>query len=164
MINFIWNPRRLLKKSPLKEEMTIVDYGCGSGRYTRYIAKLAGPKGRVFAVDIHQLAIKTIKETAASENLTNIVTILVDFYNTGIPGSITDLVLLIDTLHLINDYHALFREIHRILEPNGTLFMDPGHMKMSIAREIVEHTNLFKIVGCRGKDMLVAPKVKQCGQ
>jgi len=39
--------------------------------------------------------------------------------------------------------------------------MDPEHMKMSRAREIVESTGLFTIVECRGHDMLVAPKSKQ---
>jgi ubiquinone/menaquinone biosynthesis C-methylase UbiE len=160
LIDFIWNPQRHLKKIPLKEGMTVVDYGCGPGRYTLPIAKIVGPKGKVFAVDIHPLAISTIKTKAARENLTNIEMIPVDSYNTGIRDSIADLILLIDTLHLINDYSALFKEIHRILKPDGTLFMDPGHTKMSKASEIVENTNLFKIVECRGKDMLAAPKVK----
>ena len=161
LTDLIWNPQRHLKKIPIKVGMVVVDYGCGPGRYTVPIAKLVGPKGKVFAVDIQPLAVETINEKASRKNITNIETIIVSSYNTGIPGSIADLVLLIDTLHLINDYHALFREIYRILKPDGTLFMDSGHMKMSRAREIVENTNLFKIVECRGNDMLVAPKVKQ---
>jgi len=28
----VWNPRRHLKKVPLKEGMVVVDYGCGPGR------------------------------------------------------------------------------------------------------------------------------------
>jgi len=69
--------------------------------------------------------------------------------------------LLIDTLHLIGDCDTLFREIHRILKQDGILFMDPGHMRMSKAKEIVENTDLFTIVECRGHDMLVAPKDKR---
>ncbi len=161
LTDFIWNPQRHLKKIPLKEGMTVVDYGCGPGRYTLPISKLTGPKGKVFAVDIHPLAIRTVKEKASEQGLTNIETILVDSYNTGIKDSNIDLILLIDTFHMINDYHALFQEIHRILKPDGTLFMDSGHLKTSIAREIVESTGFFKIVECRGKNMLVAPKVKQ---
>ena len=156
--NLIWNPRRHLKRIPLTEGMVVVDYGCGAGRYTLPVAKLVGSKGRVFAVDIQPIALSTIKEKAARESLTNIEAILIDSYNTGIQGSSTDLVLLIDTLHLINDHHARFREIHRLLKQDGFLFMDPGHMKMSKAREIVESTGFFTIVECRGHDMLVAPK------
>jgi len=159
--DLIWNPRRHLKKIPLKEGMVVVDYGCGPGRYTLPVAKLVGSKGKVFAVDIQPLAIKTVKEKAARQCLTNIKAILVDFYNTGIQSSSTNLVLLIDTLHLINDRHALFHEIHRLLKQDGFLFMDPGHMKMTKAREIVESTGFFTIVECWGHDMLVAPKDKR---
>ncbi|MBA7716517.1 2-methoxy-6-polyprenyl-1,4-benzoquinol methylase [subsurface metagenome] len=159
--DLFWDPRRLLKKIPLKEGMTVVDYGCGIGRYTLPVAELVGLKGKVFAADIQPLAIKTVKEKAARQGLTNVETILVDSYTTGIQDSSIDIVLLIDTLHMINDYHALFQEIHRILKQDGLTFMDKGHMKMSKAREIVESTNLFTIVECWSRDMLVAPKTKQ---
>ena len=159
--NLIWNPRRHLKKIPLKEGMVVVDYGCGPGRYTIPAAKLVGNEGKVFTVDIHPLAIKTIKERAVRESLTNIETILVDSYNTGIQDSSIDLVLLLDTLHMIGNHDALFREIHRILKQDGILFMDPGHMRMSRAREIVESSSFFTIVKFQGHNMWVAPKAKQ---
>ena len=159
--DLIWNPQRRLKKIPIKKGMVVLDYGCGPGRYTLPAARLVGSKGKVFAVDIQPLAINTIKEKAARESLTNIEVVLVNSYNTEIQDSSVDLVLLIDTLHLINDHHALFREIHRLLKQDGLIFMDPGHMKLSRAREIVENTGLFTIVECQGHDMLVAPKAKQ---
>ena len=159
--DLIWNSRRHLKKIPLEEGMKIVDYGCGPGRYTLPIAELIGPKGKVFAVDIQPLAISTVKGKAARESLTNVEAILVDSYDIGVQSSSIDLVLLIDTFHQIGDCGALLREIHRLLKPEGFLFMDPGHMKISKAKEIVEGTNLFTIVESQGKDMLVAPKNKQ---
>jgi len=155
------NPRRLLKNIPLKEGMTVVDYGCGIGRYTLPVAELIGLKGKVFAVDIQPLAIKTVKEKAAKHGLTNVEAILVDSYNTGIQDSSVDIVLLIDTLHLIEDCNALFQEIYRILKQDGVIFMDKGHLKMSRAREIVESTELFTIVECWSRDMLFAPKDKR---
>jgi ubiquinone/menaquinone biosynthesis C-methylase UbiE len=154
-------PQRRLKKIPLKEGMAVVDYGCGTGTYTILAARLIGPQGKVFAVDVHPLAIKMIKEKAARESLANIEAVLVDSYDTGIQGSSIDLVLLLDTLHMINDRQALFQELHRLLKPDGLIFMDPGHMRMPRGRKIVENTGLFTIVECQGHDMLVAPKAKQ---
>ena len=159
--DLIRKPLRRLERIPLKEGMVVVDYGCGSGSYTIPAAKLVGPEGKVFAVDIQPLAIKTIKEKVTRESLTNIEAILVDSYNTGIQGSSVDLVLLIDALHMISNRDALFQEIHRLLKQDGLIFMDSGHMKMSRGREIVESTGLFTIVECRGHDMLIAPKAKQ---
>lgn len=159
--NLFLNPRRLLKKIPLKEGMTVVDHGCGIGRYTLPVAELIGLKGKVFAVDIQPLAIKIVKEKAAKHDLTNVETILVDSYDTGIQDSSIDIVLLIDTIHMIEDCDALFQEIYRILKQDGFIFMDKGHLKMSRAREIVESTGFFTIVECRNRDMLVALKDKR---
>jgi len=159
-VDLFWKLEKRLKKIPLKEGMMVVDYGCGPGRYTLPVAKLVGPKGKVFAVDSQPLAISMVKKKAASEALTNVDAILVDSYNTGIQESSIDLVLLIDTFHMISNRDALFQEIHRILKQDGLLFMDPGHMKVSKAREIVEGNGFFTIVECQGKDMLVALKTK----
>lgn len=161
LTDFIRNPKRHLKRIPLKEGTVVVDYGCGPGRYTLPISKLIGPRGKVFAVDIQPLAIRMIKEKATQESLTNIEAVLLDSYDTGIQSSSADLVLLLDTLHEIGDYDVLFREIHCILKPDGTLFMDPGHMKMAKAREIVEGTKLFTVRECQNNDMVVTPKDKQ---
>jgi ubiquinone/menaquinone biosynthesis C-methylase UbiE len=150
--------RKRLKNIPLKEGMTVVDYGCGIGRYTLPVAKSVGLKGKVFAVDIQPLAIKTVKEKATKQGLTNVETILVDSYNTGIQDSSVDIVLLIDTLHLINECDVLFQEIYRILKQDGFVFMDKGHLKMSRAMEVVESTDIFTIVKSWNKDMLASPK------
>lgn len=155
-----WNPQRRVEKIPLRAGMAVVDYGCGPGRYALPMARLVGPEGKVFAVDIQPLAISTVREKAARESLTNVEAMLVDSYATGIQGSSIDLVLLVDTLHQIGDCGALLREIHRILKPDGVLFMDPGHMKLPRAEEIVEGTGLFSIAERRGHDMLVVPKAE----
>ena len=157
----IHNTEQDLKKMPLKEGMTVVDYGCGPGRYTLPVAKLVGPKGKVFAVDIHPLAIKTIEEKAAGQSLTNVEAILVDSYNTGIPDSSADLVLLLDTMPLIKDYDALFGEMHRILKQDGLLFIEHARIKPSTTREIVEGSGLFTVAETRGHNMLATPKIKK---
>ena len=65
LIDFFLAPfyslRLQLKKIPLKQGMTAVDYGCGPGRYTIPLAEIVGPRGQVFAIDIQPLAIDTVK-------------------------------------------------------------------------------------------------------
>lgn len=158
VVDLFGGPRRYLLKVPLKQGMTVVDYGCGPGRYTIPMAKLIGPEGKVFAVDIQPLAINMVKELAEHENQVNIEVVLVDSYSTGIGDSTADLVLLSDTLHMIEDCDELLREIHRMLKQDGVLFMNPGHMKLSKAVEIVESSNIFTVVECKGVDMIVNPK------
>jgi len=161
LTNFIWNPKRHLKKVPLKEGMVAVDYGCGPGRYTNLIARRVGPKGKVIAVDIQPLAVQMVEEKAACSGLANIETILVDSYDTGIDEARVDMVLLMDTFHMISDFDALLREVHRVLKPDGRLFMDPGHMKQSEAIKILDESGLFTIVKSLGRDMLLSPRAKE---
>ena len=158
LVDLFARPRRHLAKVQVREGMTVVDYGCGPGRYTIPLAELVGPGGKVFAVDIQPLAIRTVKEKAARKSLTNIEAVLANSYTTAIPASSADIVLLFDTVHMIKDHDALFHEIHRLLKPDGFLFMDPGHMRMPRAREIVESTGLLTMVKCRGRDMLLTKK------
>ena len=73
------------------------------------------------------LAIETVKTKAARNRLTNIETVLVDSYNSGIADSVADIVLLIDMIHGIEDRAALFHEVHRLLKPAGLLFVDAEH-------------------------------------
>ena len=61
---------------------------------------------------------------------------------------------------MIDDCGALFREIHRLLKPDGLLFMDSGHTGIPKAKELIEGTGLFTVVECRERDMLVSPRAK----
>ena len=82
----------------LREGMTVVDYGCGPGRDTIPVARIVTESRKVFAVDIHPLAVKTIRKKAEKMGFKNIVPILIDSYRTGIADASIDLVLLIDII------------------------------------------------------------------
>jgi ubiquinone/menaquinone biosynthesis C-methylase UbiE len=152
----LWiNPEELVMRVPLKKGMTVVDYACGPGRYTIPIAKILGLQGTAYAVDIQPLAIEIVKKKAAANSLTNIKTILIDSYDTGIPGSTVDLVLLIDAIQGIKEYDMLFHEVHRMLKPDGRFFLDSGHLKVSKVGSMVESTGLFDVIKLDGKNMLL---------
>jgi ubiquinone/menaquinone biosynthesis C-methylase UbiE len=152
------NPRRSLERAQLRRGMSVVDYGCGPGSFTIPAAELVGQDGKVFAVDIHPLAISTVGRKASRKGLQNVETVLVEGYDTGIEDSSIDRVLLIDTIHLIDDPEALFREIHRMLKPDGLLFMEKGHMAISEQKKMVEKTGLLKITEAEGLMILAAPQ------
>lgn len=152
------NPRRLLKKLPLKKGMTVVDYACGPGRYTIPIAEAIGPEGIVYAIDIQPLAIEEVNKKAVAKSLINVKAVLVDSFNTGLPDSGADMVLLIDAIQGIHEYNTLFREIHRLLKPDSILFMDSGHLKIAEVKSMVENTGLFTLISLDGKNMLLSKK------
>ncbi|MBN2186508.1 MAG: hypothetical protein JW732_03550 [Dehalococcoidia bacterium] len=69
LADFVWNPRRRLRKIVLKEGIPVLDYGWGLGLYTLPIANLVGSEVKVFAVDIQPLVISTTKGKASRESL-----------------------------------------------------------------------------------------------
>jgi ubiquinone/menaquinone biosynthesis C-methylase UbiE len=148
--------RRHLSKVPLKEGMTVVDYACGPGRYTIPIAEIVGPKGKVFAVDIQPVAIETVKRKAARKRLSNIEAVLVDSFDTGIPGGAADVVLLVDMIHMVSDRGSLVREAHRLLKPDGVLFVGVEHINAGEVRTQLEATGLFNTVKFEGRDVLLS--------
>jgi ubiquinone/menaquinone biosynthesis C-methylase UbiE len=156
--DLLQDPRRSLEKARLGRGMSVVDYGCGPGSFTIPAAELVGDEGKVFAVDIHPLAIRSVGEKARRKGLQNVEPILVRGYDTGIALSSIDRVLLIDTIHSIEDPNALFREIHRMLKPNGLLFMEKGHMPISDQKELVQNSGLFEVVDSQGLMILAAPR------
>ncbi len=111
----------------IREGMTVIDYGCGPGRYTTRFSKWVGENGKVYAVDVQDLAIKTVKRKMGTQGLKNIIPILATGYETGIPDNTADMVFALDMFFGVNDPVALLAEIHRIVRPNGVLILDDGH-------------------------------------
>jgi ubiquinone/menaquinone biosynthesis C-methylase UbiE len=156
--DLLQDPRRILDTAQLREGMRVADYGCGPGSFTIPAAQLVGDGGKVYAIDIHPLAISSVRERASKKGLPNVEPILVQGYDTGIGASSIDRVLLIDTIHRIEDPGALFRELRRILKPDGLLFMHKGHMSMSEQRTLVEGSGLFEVTESQGLTILAAPR------
>jgi ubiquinone/menaquinone biosynthesis C-methylase UbiE len=153
------DPRRILDTAQLGEGMKVADYGCGPGSFAIPAAQMVGEGGRVYAIDIHPLAISSVQQRAAKKGLRNVEPILVQGYNTGIDASSIDRVLLIDTIHRIEDPGALFRELRRILKPDGLLFMHKGHMSMPEQRDLVERSGLFEVRESQDLTILAVPRV-----
>jgi len=156
--DLLQDPRRILEIAQLREGMRVADYGCGPGSFTIPAALIVGEGGRVYAIDIHPLAVSSVRERASKRGLRNVETILVQGYDTGIEASSIDRVLLIDTIHRIEDPGALFGELHRILKPDGLLFMHKGHMSMSEQRDLVEKSGLFEVTESQGLTILAVPR------
>ena len=50
----------ILKEVGIKPGFYILDYGCGAGSYTIPAAQLVGNSGKVYALDIHPLAVQRV--------------------------------------------------------------------------------------------------------
>jgi ubiquinone/menaquinone biosynthesis C-methylase UbiE len=72
------NPFRRLFSSPsefnscVSEGQTVADLGCGPGYYTLALAERVGPKGKVYAVDSDEKAIRALEKKAVKHGYCNL--------------------------------------------------------------------------------------------
>ena len=121
----VMNLSRRLQKSGVRGGQTVLDFGCGSGYFTIAAARMVGDNGKVYALDIHPLAIEAVKKKVAKEGLPNVSTILSD-RDTGLPDERVDVVLLYRTFYLVKDKQGLLDELHRVLKPDCILSVVGG--------------------------------------
>ncbi|MBI4714753.1 MAG: class I SAM-dependent methyltransferase [Nitrospirae bacterium] len=144
-IRDLFLPRKnILREVGIKPGFKVLDYGCGPGGYIIPTAELVGDTGKIYALDVHPLAVRKVKKIAGKQNLSNVETILSDC-KTGFPDESIDIVLLYDTFHLLSDPAGVLEEIHRVLKPAGVLSFSDHHMKEDEILSRVTKKGLFKL-------------------
>ncbi len=134
----------------------VLDYGCGLGRFSIPIAKIVGEKGRVYALDIHPLALKRTKKKAQKKGLTNIEFIHSDC-DTGLNDESVDVVLFYDMLESLLTPQKQLEELYRILKPEGILCVKDIHSDNKMLSTITGN-DLFKLK-IKGKKQFIFMKM-----
>jgi ubiquinone/menaquinone biosynthesis C-methylase UbiE len=138
------SPVKKLVEAEMKSGMQVLDFGCGPGSYSIAAAKVVGETGKVYAVDIHPLAIERVQQRSLKKGLKNIEVIRTDC-QTGLPNSSIDLVLMFDVFHQLQNPDSVLEELARILKPQSYLALDDHHMNdMEILSKITSK-GLFKL-------------------
>jgi len=122
------SPRALLEEAHITPGLCVLDYGCGPGSYSIAAAELVGGSGKVYALDIHPLAIQSVQSSALKKGLKNIETISSNCA-TGLSDQSVDVVLLYDILHGLKNHREILEELSRVLKPGGTLSISDHHLK-----------------------------------
>ena len=143
--DFFLPRKNILKEVGIKPGFHVLDYGCGPGGYIIAAAELAGESGKIYALDIHPLAIQTVQNIASKKRLTNVETICSDC-KTGLPDNSLDVVLLYDTFHNLGDPYGVLEELHRVLKPNGILSFSDHHMKEDEIISKMTDKGLFRVL------------------
>jgi ubiquinone/menaquinone biosynthesis C-methylase UbiE len=138
--------KKIIDQMEIQEGMTVVDYGCGPGNYVSGGARKLGKNGRLFAADIHELAIKSVDKICKKENLTNVETVLVKDYQSDIPDHVADLIYAMDMFHMVKYPERFLTELHRILKTDGRLIIEDGHQPRENTQNKIHQAQLWKIV------------------
>ena len=116
------DPRDVLAAHGAGEGQTIVDYGCGPGYLTLAAAELAGPSGKVYAVDKEPRMVELVKERCAGAGLSNVEALWNGGSDAPVPDAVADFVLCFLVLHYPDTddgREAIARDIARLLKPGG---------------------------------------------
>lgn len=151
------NLDNVIKEIELQPGNIVLDYGCGIGSFSIPTAKAVGEKGKVYALDIHPLALKHTKKKAQKNKLTNIKLIKSDC-DTGLNNESIDIVLLYDVLKGLLTPQKQLEEFYRILRPEGILCVKDFHFDDGIILSTITENNLFKLK-TKGKKQFMFTKL-----
>ena len=144
----------------IEKGATVVDFGCGPGSYIPAAAKLVGENGIVYAVDIHPLAIESVNKKIKKFHLANVVPVLSKGYPLEIESHASDLIYAFDMFHHIKDAQGFLGELHRLLKPTGTLYIESGHQPVRQAKVKIEKSGLWVILAENNRLFQCIPKRK----
>jgi len=122
------NPEQNIEKVHIDPGMKVADLGAGSGFYSIAAAKLTGPSGRVYAIDVQKDLLEKIKNQSLSQGISNIELVWADLdepNGTKLADNLVDRVVVANVLFQVEDKDALVVEAKRILKSGGKLlFID----------------------------------------
>jgi SAM-dependent methyltransferase len=112
---------RLVKLLDLKPGMTVADVGAGLGAWTLQFSRWTGPSGRVWATDIDDVALRSLRALVAQDQLPNVTIVEGTLAATNLPAECCDAILLRNVYHYVPDPTAMVRSLAESLRPDGRL-------------------------------------------
>jgi len=119
----VWRPRALdaWLRAGFTTGQTLVDVGCGPGWATIDLAEIAGPSGRVVAIDRSQRFLDALQATAARRCLSNIEIVNAELDGDVLPAVAADGVWVRWVFAFVRQPRDLLARIVRLLKPGGRI-------------------------------------------
>ncbi len=114
------NPTALAQ---LQEGQIVLDLGCGGGLDVFLAARRVGPSGRVIGLDVTPEMVEKAKSSARKGGYKNVEFRVAPIEKLPGPDESIDVVISNCVINHASDKAAVFREVHRVLKPGGSLFV-----------------------------------------
>ncbi len=101
------------------------EIGAGDGRLTIRSAKAVGPGGEVFATELGETKLETLKRNLAAAGIKNVEVIEARINGTGLPASCCDAIFMRDVYHHLTAPSEVLADILKALRPEGRLLIVP---------------------------------------
>ena len=120
------DPFNALEKAGIREEMRVADFGVGAvGHFLFPAAKLVGPKGHVYGVDILKSVLQANQSRAKISGLDNVEMVWGNFEKvrgSRLPDASMDMAIMVNVLHAVDRLSAM-QESSRVLATGGVLLV-----------------------------------------
>lgn len=120
------NPENILSNIGIQPGSVVVDFGSGSGFYSITAARMVGPEGRVYAVDVQHSLLERLQHTAQSEGIAQLDTVWGDIESYGgtrLRDGTADVVICANILFQLESRRAGIDEAKRLLAPTGKMLV-----------------------------------------
>lgn len=114
-------PSRLVSALGLRPGQTVAEIGAGSGYLVRRLARVVGPRGRVYAVDVEPRMLPVLLERLRRARIANVTPVLGRDDDPLLPDRSCDLVLVVNTYHHFPGGPRYLRRLARLLRAGGRL-------------------------------------------
>jgi ubiquinone/menaquinone biosynthesis C-methylase UbiE len=131
-------PDRAVKDLGLKPGEVVADVGCGTGYFTFRLAKAVGPDGKVYAEDISDRALKSLRSRVEREKATNITVVKGEPTDLKIPAAACHAAIVVNVLHHVPKEKrlGLMKDVVRAVKPGGHLFIIDWRVNAKIKHDL----------------------------
>lgn len=140
-------PDAVIAAMELKPGNAVADIGVGTGFFARRIAKVVGPTGKVYGVDIQPEMLELLKKKCESDGIANVVPVLGSENDPNLPEDRIDWILLVDTYHEFQDPDKMLAAMRKALKTTGKVALVEYRLEGDSAKHIQkEHRMTVKQV------------------
>ena len=114
------DPKKVFEQLKIKQGSAFLDIGCGRGDYSLFASSIVGADGLVFAIDLWEDGISTLKEQIQARGINNIRPMIADAgLKIPLADHSIDFCLMSTVMHELAEAQGALRETRRVLKKEG---------------------------------------------
>jgi len=143
----------MVRSLGIKEGHSVIEFGCGIGRYTIPLSQVVGEKGQVLAVERESEEVAVLRKRVNLFGEQRSVEILnsEDIRLQSVDDESVDRVLIFDVLQYIEDVELFFKSVHRVLKSGGRLHVYPATVPHPGAVDMEHVASTINKLGLQGE-------------